>query len=134
MNCKPVWYACILGVATNQPQALRTIRENLCVNGHGVYFAWFVVRGKQIKRSASGRVTRRSPGGGWRKYGEKGIRLHDREQAGIHFEELAKHWPASIKSEVKASTYTRRSVCLKRIRPFFKGMQVRSISLREIEK
>ena len=38
-------------MATNQSQALKRIGENLYVNGHGVYFAWFVVRGKQIKRS-----------------------------------------------------------------------------------
>ncbi len=38
-------------MATNQSQALKRIGKNLYVNGHGVYFAWFVVRGKQIKRS-----------------------------------------------------------------------------------
>jgi len=120
-------------MATNQSQALKRIGENLYVNGHGVYFAWFVVRGKQIKRSlktGDKALARRRLA----EIREKGTRLHGGDQSGLHFDELAKHWLASIKSEVKASTYTRRSVCLNQITPSFKGMPVRSISLREIEK
>ena len=87
--------------------------------------------GKQIKRSlrtGDKALARRRLA----KIREKGIRLHGGEQAGIHIEELAKHWLASIKSEVKASTYTRRTVCLNQTTPFFKGMPVRPVSLREI--
>jgi len=35
----------------DQSNPLRKVGECLYRNGHGVYFAWFAVRGKQIKRS-----------------------------------------------------------------------------------
>jgi hypothetical protein len=35
----------------DQSNPLRKVGEYLYRNGHGVYFAWFAVRGKQIKRS-----------------------------------------------------------------------------------
>ncbi len=41
-------------MATDQSEALKRIGENLYVNGHGIYFAWFSLRGKQIKRSSQG--------------------------------------------------------------------------------
>lgn len=78
----------------NQPQVLKRIGENLYVTGHRIYFAWFVVRGKQIKRSlkTGGKALARRLAG----IKEKGTRLHGGNQAGIHFEELAKHRPASL--------------------------------------
>jgi hypothetical protein len=38
-------------MATNQTNGLKRIGENLYVNDHGVYFAWFSMQDKQIKRS-----------------------------------------------------------------------------------
>jgi hypothetical protein len=35
----------------DQSNPLRKVGEYLYRNGHGVYFAWFSVRGKQLKRS-----------------------------------------------------------------------------------
>ena len=35
----------------NQSNPLRKVGECLYRNGHGVYFAWFSVRGKQVKGS-----------------------------------------------------------------------------------
>jgi hypothetical protein len=35
----------------DQSNPLRKVGECLYRNGHGVYFAWFSVRGKQLKRS-----------------------------------------------------------------------------------
>jgi integrase len=120
-------------MATNQSEALKRIGENLYVNSHGFYFAWFSVRGKQIKRrlkTDDKALARRRLA----ELREKAARLHGGEQRSIHFEELTKQWLESIRSEVKASTYTRRVVCLNGIKPFFKEMPVRSISLQEIEK
>jgi hypothetical protein len=38
-------------VISDQSNPLRKVGECLYRNGHGVYFAWFSVRGKQVKRS-----------------------------------------------------------------------------------
>ncbi len=38
-------------MATDQAGGLKRVGENLYVNDHGSHFAWFSMRGKQIKRS-----------------------------------------------------------------------------------
>jgi len=35
-------------MAANQSEALKRVGENVYVNAHGGYFAWFSIRGKQI--------------------------------------------------------------------------------------
>jgi integrase len=120
-------------MATKQLDSLKRVGENLYVNDHGVYFAWFSLRGKQIKRSLKTNdktLARRRLG----ELREKAGRLHGGEQRNIRFEELTKLWLESIRSEVKTSTYDRRVVCINGLTPFFKGVSVRSISMREIER
>jgi integrase len=120
-------------MAANQTDALKRVGENLYVNDHGTYFAWFSVAGKQIKRSlktTDKTLARRRLA----ELREKGARLHGGEQRNIHFDELVKMWLESIRNEVKESTYVRRIVCLNQITPFFKGASVRSIGIQQIEK
>ncbi len=120
-------------MATNQTQGLQKVGECLYRNSHGTYFAWFSVRGKQIKRSlkTSDKDLARRRLGDLRKKGE---RLHGGEQRNLHFEELVAFWLESIRADVKESTYKRRIVCLNQITPFFKGMPVRSISTQDMER
>ena len=112
-----------MDTATNESEALKRIGENLYVSGHGIYFAWFSLRGKQIKRSlkTDDKTLAR------RRLSElrgKAGRLHGGEQRNIRFEELKKLWLESVQGEVKASTHKRRIVCLNQITPFFrKGLQ-----------
>jgi|SRR5579862_1094937 len=120
-------------MATSQPEALKRIGENLYVNSHGIYFAWFSLHGKQIKRSLKTNdktLARRRLS----ELREKAGRLHGGEQRNIRFEELKKLWLESVQGDVKTSTHQRRIVCLNQITPFFKGQAVRSITLQEIEK
>jgi hypothetical protein len=74
-------------MATNQAGRLKRVGENLHVNDHGIYFAWFSMRGKQIKRSLK---TEDSALARWRlaDLREKTGRLHGGEQRIIRFEEL----------------------------------------------
>lgn len=120
-------------MATNQTQGLQKVGECLYRNNRGVYFAWFSVKGKQIKRSLKTTdkdLARRRLA----ELREKGNRLHGNEQRSIQFEELVTFWLESIRADVKESTYRRRIVCLNQLTPFFKGMPVRSITLQTIEK
>ena len=120
-------------MAANQSEALKRVGENLYVNAQGGYFAWFSIRGKQIKRSLQTNdktLARRRLG----ELREKGARLHGGEQRNIRFDELVKAWLESIRNDVKESTYERRIVCLNQMTPFFKGVPVRSIEIQEIEK
>ena len=120
-------------MAANQTDALQRVGENLYVNDHGTYFAWFSVAGKQIKRSlktTDKTLARRRLS----ELREKGSRLHGGEKKNIHFDELVKMWLESIRNEVKESTYVRRIVCLNQLTPFFKGASVRSIGIQQIEK
>ena len=120
-------------MATNQSKDLQKVGECLYRNNHGIYFAWFVVNGKQIKRSLKTTdkdLARRRLA----ELREKGNRLHGNEQRNIQFEELVAFWLESIRSDVKESTYRRRVVCLNQLAPYFKKMPVRSISIQVIEK
>jgi len=120
-------------MAANQTDTLKRVGENLYVNDHGTYFAWFSVAGKQIKRSlktTDKALARRRLA----ELREKGSRLHGREQRNIHFDELVKMWLKSIRNEVKESVYVRRIVCMNQLTPFFRGASVRSIGIQQIEK
>jgi integrase len=119
-------------MASNQSKGLQKVGECLYRNHHGIYFAWFAVRGKQIKRSlktpdrdlAKRRLS---------ELRKKADRLHGTEERNLRFEELRKMWLESIRSEVKESTYRRRVVCLNKLKPFFNSLPVRSITLQTIE-
>ena len=120
-------------MAANQTDTLKRVGENLYVNDHGTYFAWFSVAGKQIKRSlktTDKTLARRRLA----ELREKGARLHGAGQRNMLFEELAKMWLESIRNEVKESTYVRRIVCLNQITPFVKGLSVRSIDIQQVER
>jgi len=116
----------------DQSNLLRKVGECLYRNGHGVYFAWFAVRGKQIKRSLKTTdrdLARRRLS----ELREKADRLHGTEERNLRFDELVRMWLESIRSDVKESTYRRRVVSLNGLAPFFKGLSVRSITLQTIE-
>jgi integrase len=114
-------------------QRLQKVGECLYRNPHGVYFAWFCVRSKQVKRSlktTDKELARRRLG----ELRQNAARLHGAEHRNLRFEEVAEFWLESIRKGVKESTYRRRVVCINQLRPFFKGMPVRSITAADIEK
>jgi integrase len=120
-------------VHSKQNAALHKVGECFYRNAHGVYFAWFSVRGKQVKRSlkTNDRELARRRLGALR---QNASRLHGSEHRNLRFEELGKLWLESIQATVKPSTYKRRMGCINKMLPFFKTMPVRSISLNQIEK
>ena len=112
-------------MATNQPNGLKRIGENPHVYDHRTYFAWFSMRGKQIKcslRTEDKAVARRRLAD----LREKAGRLHGAKQSSIQFEGLAAVWLGAIRSELKASTHKRRAGCAKQLPLSFKGVPVRS--------
>ena len=80
---------------SEQSNPLRKVGECLYRNGHGVYFAWFSVRGKQLKRSlkTSDKELARRRLGELRKIA---ARLHGLEDRNLRFEEVVKAWLESI--------------------------------------
>jgi integrase len=120
-------------MASSQSSPLRKVGECLYRNGHGVYFAWFSVRGKQLKRSLKTRdkeLARRRLAG-LRKIA---VRLHGSEDRNLRFEEVVRAWLESIEGGLKPSTYRRRVVCTNQLMPFFRMIPMRSINSADIEK
>jgi integrase len=117
----------------DQSSPLRKVGECLYRNGHGVYFAWFSVRGKQLKRSlkTSDKELARRRLAELRKVA---TRLHGLEDRNLRFEEVVRAWLESIQGGLKSSTYRRRVVCINQLMPFFKTIPMRSITATDIEK
>ena len=117
----------------DQSNPLRKVGECLYRNGHGVYFAWFSVRGKQLKRSlkTSDKELARRRLAELRKIA---TRLHGLEDRNLRFEEVVRGWLESIEGGLKPSTYRRRVVCINQLMPFFKTIPMRSITSADIEK
>jgi len=117
----------------DQSNSLRKVGECLYRNGHGVYFAWFSVRGKQLKRSlkTSDKELARRRLAELRKVA---TRLHGLEDRNLRFEEVVRAWLESIQGGLKPSTYRRRVVCINQLMPFFKTIPMRSITSADIEK
>src|SRR6266481_7163592 len=112
---------------------LRKVGECLYRNTHGVYFAWFSVRGKQVKRSLKTNdkeLARRRLA----ELRKTAARLHGSEDRNLRFEELVKLWLQSIQGGVKRSTYRRRVVCINQLMPFLKTIPMRSITSVDIER
>lgn len=106
-------------MASDHKNTLKRVGENLYVNGHGTYFAWFSKGGKQIKLSLKTQdkaLARRRLAD----KRESATSLRDNVDRSMRFEDLAKLWLESITSEVKLSTHSRRQVCVKQIAPFSK--------------
>ena len=120
-------------VISNQSSRLYRVGECLYRNGHGVYFAWFSVRGKQLKRSlkTSDKELARRRLAELRKIA---TRLHGLEDRNLRFEEVVRGWLESIEGGLKPSTYRRRVVCINQLMPFFKTIPMRSITSADIEK
>jgi integrase len=120
-------------VHSEENTVLHKVGECLYRNLHGVYFAWFSVRGKQVKRSlkTNDRELARRRLAALR---QNAARLHGSEYRNLRFEELAKFWLESIQSTVKPSTYRRRTDCINRLLSFLKAIPVRSITMNHIEK
>ena len=90
----------------DQSNPLRKVGECLYRNGHGVYFAWFSVRGKQLKRSlkTSDKELARRRLAELRKVA---TRLHGLEDRNLRFDEVVRAWLESIQGGLKPSTYRR---------------------------
>lgn len=119
-------------MVSHQSNSLRKVGECLYRNRHGVYFAWFSVRGKQLKRSlktSDKELARRR----LTELRKTAARLQGSEERNLRFEELVKLWLQSIQGGVKRSTYRRRVVCINQLMPFFKTVPMRSISSAHIE-
>jgi integrase len=117
----------------DQSNPLRKVGECLYLNGHGVYFAWFSVRGKQLKRSlktTDKELARRRLA----ELRKVAARLHGLEDRNLRFDEVVKAWLESIQGGLKPSTYRRRVVCINQLMPFFKTIPMRSISSADIER
>src|SRR5207245_5428071 len=108
----------------DQSNPLRKVGECLYRNGHNVYFAWFSVRGKQLKRSlkTSDKELARRRLAELRKVA---TRLHGLEDRNLRFEEVARSWLELIERGLKPSIYRRRVVCINKLTPFFKTIQMR---------
>jgi integrase len=119
-------------VISEQSNPLRKVGECLYRNRHGVYFAWFSVRGKQLKRSLKTNdkeLARRRLA----ELRKTAARLHGSSDRNLRFEELVRLWLQSIQGGVKRSTYRRRVVCINQLMPFFKTIPMRSITSADIE-
>src|SRR5437763_517475 len=118
---------------SQQSNSLRKVGECLYRNRHGVDFAWFSIRGKQLKRSlkTSDKELARRRLAELRKVA---ARLHGSEDQNLRFEEVGRSWLESIRGGLKPSTYRRRVVCINQLMPFFKTISMRSITSLDIEK
>jgi integrase len=120
-------------MARNQSSGLQKVGECLYRNSHGVYFAWFALNGKQIKRSLKTEdkeLARRRLA----ELRQQAGRLHGKEQRNIYFEELTQFWLESIRGEIKETSFRRREGCLKMMSPFFKNLTVRAINAEAVER
>src|SRR5258708_28536815 len=80
--------------------ALHKVGDCIYRNAHGVYFAWFSVRGKQVKRSlkTNDRELARRRLVALR---QNASRLHGSEYRNLRFEELGKLWLESTSRPAK---------------------------------
>ena len=112
--------------------ALKHVGECLYRHHLGTYYALVKVAGKQIKRSlrtsdlslAKRRLS---------DFRNNASKLTGTEKS-LVFEGLTAQWLASIRPQLKDSSYQRRVTSLKQIVPYFKGHLVKSIGHREIEQ
>lgn len=119
-------------MAAEQKGGLKRVGECLYRHHSGTYYALVKVAGKQIKRSlrtsdlnlAKRRLS---------DFRNNASRLTGTEKSLI-FEGLADQWLASIRPQLKDSSYQRRVTCLKQVKPYFKGHLVKSIGHREMEQ
>ena len=97
------------------------------------YFALLKVRGKQIKRSLKtddlALAKRRLA-----ELREKTKRQTGTGNRNIRFEELAEAWLASIKPDLKGSSYARREVAVAGLKSQLAGKSARSIGYADIEE
>ena len=113
-------------------KGLKHVGECLYRHHRGTYYALVKVGGKQIKRSlrtsdldlAKRRVADFRAGA---------TRLTGTEKT-LAFEGLVVHWLASIKPQMKESSYRRRVTSTNQVMPYFKGHLVKNIGYREVEE
>jgi len=111
---------------------LKLVGECLYRHHAGTYYALVKVGGKQIKRSlrTSDMALAKRRVADFRK---DAARLTGTEKS-LTFEGLVAHWLASIKPQMKESSYRRRVTSTNQVMPFFKGHLVKSIGYREVEQ
>ena len=114
-------------------QDLHRVAECLYRNGNGNYVALVKVKGKQIKRSLK-TIDRKIANRRLADLREKAQRLYGSENRNIRFGEFAEIWLESVKPDLKVASYQRRATAMEGLRPFFEGIQVRSIGVTEIER
>ncbi len=117
----------------NKSQELKRVGECLYRTGNNAYFAIIKVSGKQIKRSLKTDDVKLAK----RRLAElraKTGRLHGRGKGNVRFEEFADTWLESIKSGMKPKSWDRRRVALVGLRPFFKGVLMKSVEYSQIDE
>jgi len=118
-------------MASQHKGSLNHVGECLYRHHAGTYYALVKVGGKQIKRSlrtSDLALAKRKVA----EFRQGATRLTGSEKT-LVFEGLVKNWLASIKPQMKESSYRRRVTSTNQILPFFKGHLVKSIGTRQIE-
>jgi integrase len=114
-------------------QKLNRVGECLYRNANKAYFAIIKVAGKQIKRSLKTDDLAIAK----RRLAElrgKAQRLHGSQMRNIRFDELADVWLESIKPGLKPASWDRRRVALVGLRPFFRGVSIKSLNHAQIDE
>lgn len=125
-------------------QALQHVGENLYrSNSSGRYYALFKRDGKQIRKSlrtADRRLAERKLNDLRDKVGRltsddaKTLPFAEYDKNMILIGGLAKRWLEVAGARLKPSTYQRREVAIKSLYPFFRGLTVRNIGLKQVEE
>jgi hypothetical protein len=120
-------------ISQQKSPALHRVAECLYRNGNGNYVALVKVKGKQIKKSLK-TIDRKIANRRLADLRDKAQRLYGSENRNIRFGEFAEIWLESVKPDLKVASHQRRATAIEGLRPFFEGIQVRSIGVTEIER
>lgn len=114
-------------------QEFKRVGECLYRNQNKTYFALIKVAGKQIRRSLKtddlALAKRRLV-----ELRSKAERLNGTGNPNVRFDEFADGWLESIKSDMKPKSWDRRRVALVGLRPFFKGVPIKSVAYAQIDE
>lgn len=114
------------------PATLTKVAECLYRNAHGTYFALLKVRGKQIKKSLKTTESAVAK----RLLAEERKKAHGlaAEAGSMTFDQLAERWLAFIKPDLRPRSWQRLDGIVRLVKPFFRGVAVRSIAQSQFEK
>lgn len=110
------------------------VGENLYrLDSSGTYYALLKRAGKQFRRSlktTDRKLADRRLADLRSKIGTLAIT----EDAKLSFEEVAQRWLDTSRHALKASSVKRRETCIKNLTPFFKGVAIRNVAMRDCER